>query len=404
MPENLLKSRWKDLDSAELRILLDERVGGPGQYDAAAGHPNKLYLPLARSSCRIALTFRNKRIFAIESGEAFDAAQWEQISNEIENSILAGPMKVGREYSFSGRRVSGSWRRQRSGVQILPPPADAPRAPVEMADHPFILEFPLRSTDLWEVMNHRRIREHSRLTLLLNVLLAGGAKPLESRSQHFWAAVDSHQGYETKWVQKSFFAKLGPAVTDELSAPAAEQLEEVEPDEYYARVGHDGKGLRVPSDLDESICSYAALSALNREEFNRATFWMGIASRMWDLSMSSSFAALVSAIESLTERGDVHPFTCPICSRPTQHEVPGATQRFRDFVDTFAPGAALSNRRNEMYRLRSDILHGSDLIQMDEDRAFGWDPPWWNERELYNELWGLTRIALRNWLKRPPAS
>jgi len=253
-------------------------------------------------------------------------------------------------------------------------------------------------------MNHRRIREHSRLTLLLNVLLAGGAKPLESRSQHFWAAVDSHQGYETKWVQKSFFAKLGPAVTDELSAPAAEQLEEVEPDEYYARVGHDGKGLRVPSDLDESICSYAALSALNREEFNRATFWMGIASRMWDLSMSSSFAALVSAIESLTERGDVHPFTCPICSRPTQHEVPGATQRFRDFVDTFAPGAALSNRRNEMYRLRSDILHGSDLIQMDEDRAFGWDPPWWNERELYNELWGLTRIALRNWLKRPPAS
>jgi hypothetical protein len=40
-------------------------------------------------------------------------------------------------------------------------------------------------------------------------------------------------------------------VIDELSPPAAEQLEKVEPEEYYAMVGHDGKGLRVPTDLDE---------------------------------------------------------------------------------------------------------------------------------------------------------
>ncbi len=40
-------------------------------------------------------------------------------------------------------------------------------------------------------------------------------------------------------------------------------------------------------------------------------------------------------------------------------------------------------------------------MQLDQDIAFGWDPPEWNERELYNELWSLTRIALRNWLKNP---
>ena len=39
------------------------------------------------------------------------------------------------------------------------------------------------------------------------------------------------------------------------------------------------------------------------------------------------------------------------------------------------------------------------VMQLDEDRAFLSDPPWWNEYELYNELWSLTRIALRNWLK-----
>jgi hypothetical protein len=38
---------------------------------------------------------------------------------------------------------------------------------------------------------------------------------------------------------------------------------------------------------------------------------------------------------------------------------------------------------------RSKILHGSDLMQLDQDRAFGWDPPWWNEHEMNQELWNL---------------
>ena len=54
-----------------------------------------------------------------------------------------------------------------------------------------------------------------------------------------------------------------------------------------------------------------------------------------------------------------------------------------------------------MYALRSDILHGSGLMEMDQDVHFGWAPPEENERDLIGELWGLTRIAMRNWLKNP---
>jgi hypothetical protein len=129
-----------------------------------------------------------------------------------------------------------------------------------------------------------------------------------------------------------------------------------------------------------------------------------MASRQWTISVSASFAALVSAIESLTKRGDIHKFKCPACGKSTQHEVPGATKRFKNFFDTYAPGAALSKRRDHMYSLRSGILHGTELMQFDQDLAFGWDPPWWNERELHEELWGLTRTALRNWLKQPPTT
>ncbi len=57
-----------------------------------------------------------------------------------------------------------------------------------------------------------------------------------------------------------------------------------------------------------------------------------------------------------------------------------------------------------MYSLRSGILHGSELMQLDQDRTFGLTPPWWNQYKLQNELWGLTWVALRNWLRNPPAA
>ena len=38
-------------------------------------------------------------------------------------------------------------------------------------------------------------------------------------------------------------------------------------------------------------------------------------------------------------------------------------------------------------------------MELDIGRVMGWDPPWWHERELHHELWSVTRIALRSWLK-----
>ena len=267
---------------------------------------NRLYLPLAGSSCRLALTFRDRRIVAIEPGPAFDGAEWQRISEEIEKSVLAGPMKVGREYSFSSFRVTGSWRGDRSGVQILPPPDGTPRAPVEIAQHPFILEFPVRASDRWRLTNYRRLREHRKLTLLLNILLAGRTSLQAKQSEHLWALVprDDH-GQEIKWVRPFFFAMLGNAMSDRLSPRPGERLEELEPGEYYTTVGHDGTGLRVPTDLDDHFVATRRFQLIIGASY-RATFWIDVASRQWSISFSASFAALVSAINSLTGRGDVH--------------------------------------------------------------------------------------------------
>jgi hypothetical protein len=297
---NLLKSGWSSVDPGEIRCILYEHIGRPGQYRDMAQDPGKFYLPLADSTCRVELTFSDdKQLVAIERGPAFDAAQWDEIVREIEST---GAIKVGRDCSFSSYRVAGSWQGARSGVQILPPPGDAPVAPVEMAEHPFVLEFPLKASDRWPITNHRRMRNHRRLTLLLNILLAGGTCEQPRRPRHLWAIEPGDSSFTVKWVQEFFFAKFGEAVSDALSPLTTEPIKEVDPATYYTSVGHDGRSLEVPADLDELICCYMQLSAINRATFDRGSFWMDMASRQWTISFSATFASLVIAVEALGDR------------------------------------------------------------------------------------------------------
>ena len=150
MAENLLRDSWADLDQADLRLLLQEQIGRPGQYD---GDENVIHLPLAREQCRVSLTYKGAKIVAIEPGLAFDRQEWDRICAEIEGPIMKGPLRVGRDISFNTKGVEGWWRGERSGVQILPAPESAPRAN-EGADNPFILEFPIRDAGRWPTTNY----------------------------------------------------------------------------------------------------------------------------------------------------------------------------------------------------------------------------------------------------------
>ena len=399
MTENLLDPYLDRINSVELRIVLGKHFDSPGQYDGKSN--DKLYLPLADASCRVVLKYKEGRIVEIKRGTAFDVAEWSRICVEIESSLLNGSQKIGRELTFSSHRVLKSWRGTRSGIQILPPPEDAPQPLVESAEHPFILEFPILASDIYDVTHHRRLHEHRNLTLLLNLLLVGRTNAQPLRSEYFWAAVSTDDNSYIRWVRRYYFANIGKGILDEAS-PCTEWLEEIESEKYYATIGYGELGLRVPSDLDDSICRYQQLLPDPRNKFNRAIFWMDIASRQWNVSVSASFAALVTAVESLTKRGTTHHVYCERCQAQTSHEAPAATEQFRTFFERYAPGASLKERRTKMYSLRSGILHGSYLMQLDQGLApfgFPWEPPEQNESGLHDELWSLTQLAMRNWLK-----
>jgi hypothetical protein len=205
-----------------------------------------------------------------------------------------------------------------------------------------------------------------------------------------------------KWVQEFFFSEsLGRVLIDELSPPVGNPLEEVEPTTYYSMIGHDGQGLRVPADLDQSIRLYQRLPPPHREKFDRATFWLDGMSRQWTFSMSSSFTSLVIALEALTKRGTSHPTKCTVCGWEGTHDIPGATEKLHIFFGEYAPGVPRETIKR-VIKLRGSILHGGTLMQLDQVRAFGWDPVESRELELIRELATWTKVALQNWLKNPP--
>lgn len=395
---NLMARAWCALDPKELRLLLAEVFGDPGQYDSVS--KNHLYLPLGGSEARIVLDFKGARIVNISRGPAFDPDQWAKFAAEVESGLIAGPLKVGREIAFASQPIVGSWKGQKSGIQILPPPQGAPLPPQQMAEHPFLLEFPMRECTRWQITNHRRIRDHERLSNLLNVLLTQRITVVPRRHDQFWAIThEPGQGMKTQWVQQSYFANIGAAVQDDYCPASAPPITELEPSAYYSTRGNDGQALRLPQGLDTEIARYLNLPAQHRQKFDRAAYWMSMASRQWNISMSLSFTALVSAIEALADRGVNHRLHCPDCDKATTHQSPGATERFRAFLEQYATDTLDRPRRSQIYSLRSGILHGSSLVTLDYDLAHGWDPPWWNERELHADLWRVAYAALRNWLR-----
>jgi hypothetical protein len=411
---NLMRSNWETIDSSDLRILIEDRIGGPGQYHGKITEGGPLHLPMFASS-KVALRFEGNRIAQITRGPHFDNKQWSDISAELDALSTARADRFGREIAFSSYNVDGWWRGARSGVQILPPPEGAPKMPNPemMGEHPFILEIPLHSDRSGTVTNRRRLREHRRVALLLNMLLTGRVNCQLRQTRFAWAitnmppSVELLQiGQETwpkiQWVQCSYMADVNPLVEVNPSASVGMPLEELPPDVYYDIRGRGENRMCVPADLDESICAYQNLTRKRRERFDRALFWLDLASEYWTTSMSSSFASLVSAIEALNPRGKVHKIYCKDCGTDKDHDAPSLTAKFRVFFEKYAPGPELKKERGEMYGLRSGILHGNKLIAFDEDLAIGWDPPWRHQNQLHGELWRISRIALRNYLRNPP--
>src|SRR3990172_3781233 len=137
MENNLLNPAWSRLDSGDLIAILSDAFGGSQlAADDKVAYPNA-------NQARIILEYDGGRIVAVTPGPAFDPVEWETVAGRVETELLVSIPGFARRIAFCYYRIKGWWRSDRLGVQILPPPPQAPDAKVEYAEHPFVLEYPI---------------------------------------------------------------------------------------------------------------------------------------------------------------------------------------------------------------------------------------------------------------------
>ena len=388
--ENLLRPDWSTVDSGDLIVVLSQTFGGSQlATDDTVSYPNA-------DEARITIRYEGGRIVTIAPGEAFDAREWESVAARIEDELVESTPAVARRIAFCNYQVKGWWRSGTLGVQILPPPPQAPDAPMAVADHPFVLEYPVMNSRNGLITRQRDAREYRRLAGLLNVLLEGWVTSAQSTIRQLWAYVRTGESSETRWVQEGYSCPGFKVAGDTLSEPEGDYMTVVPANDYYAIDGLEiGRGLQVPDTLESSLEAYRNLPPEQLERFDRACYWWNVKDRVWTISVSASYAATVTAVEALLPETSGFG-SCTECGRSL---APGPTKLFQEFLETYAPGGGIvAQARAKMYRVRSAINHGGKLMRTDLDVEWGLSPAMVAEIDLRDNLWRLVRVALINWL------
>jgi hypothetical protein len=99
---------------------------------------------------------------------------------------------------------------------------------------------------------------------------------------------------------------------------------------------------------------------------------------------------------SLTERGSIHRVYCETCKADSQHEVPGATERFHAFFEKYAPGGSLRERRSKALRVTEPRLRVGPRVDRDEEMIFL--PPAGPNKGMDERLEPRTGPRKRKWL------
>lgn len=312
--------------------------------------------------------------------------------------LFLGPTRyqVRRFVDFAHAPVTGTWECKMFTITKAPP--EAPRPQQFLADHPYILEVPFKATGNDFVDIHRAMRMRARYELLLS-LFTSGFKTRRDRLNVFWGRdmeAPIHSDPIPHMVQE-FYSIPGFNLIADRRTSLADPLIKLVPDgEYFSRLGHmPGNDLDLPQSL--GVWIDAALSCDDRlsNRLLRAAYWLRHAHDVNQLSQSAALVAAVQTVEALlpTIKGQV----CPTCEREIS---PGPTKKFRDFLQEYAPTTSAEERRARdlLYKQRSRLTHGHDLLASDKDYPAAWtNPAHAFDSQTLDRALRLAQISAINW-------
>jgi hypothetical protein len=145
---------------------------------------NEISFP-ASHDYRLKLKMRHGQIEKISAGKSLSEHELNELSEQVEADLkddrIAG---YGAEILFAHRPVTGAFRFASVPIQILPAPPKAPRPPYLWADHPIVIEYPIRSCRTPGVPDLRRRKNAIEWAWVLNALLHDSIKFSSSRTRN----------------------------------------------------------------------------------------------------------------------------------------------------------------------------------------------------------------------------
>jgi hypothetical protein len=393
---NLLNRFPNEIDHRELLRVIQDHFGR-----AAFDEKGILHFP-ASDSAQLRVKVTNGLIDDIEPGEDFAEDRFQELLMVVQRRLADSPGEfVARVILHSSRVIQGYWRDDELGLQLTPPTSEAPRPPVIMADHPFVLEVRLHEGGDGFITNERILRAAIEWGLVLNAVLRIPIVVPDPRIRHLWVYDD--EAKRSRWLQASYFTDSFEQPRSEFSKPA--ELIPVYPhDEYYESKVTPGAARDIatlPDSLSQILSAFAGLSHEERSIYLRAARWVQVATAVWDLNASSWVTAMVSALETLVPKPSER---CRECGNvlgvgwcATCGSTVGVSREFRDFVERYSRRSDYKMRQT-IYSLRSRISHGSMLLAIDDTPwAFGatFEP---EHRQTMEDLLRIVRDVMVNWL------
>jgi hypothetical protein len=363
---------------------------------------NAVYFP-SQGPVALRIDFTKKwHLSGMEALPALTDQDWEAIRKSVQTEIFSpGTTSIGREIMFSLKPVQGCWR-YRDLFQIMPAPANAPRAPFRFAEHPFVMEFAYRRSNDLRANMTRRSRPIWELHCVLNALLRtriswSGGKSV-GHHDHSWVYITQEYGEpRSAYLQHFYWIPWFEGESTNFAVMHdVPQLETVPQTTYYAEAwGVAGDNLALPADLELSFDAFYNADPEKRRRLLRAAYWLD---RGTDLkSFSLSTICLVQAIDALVPTEKLEAQKCPCCGLERR---PSRTELFTRFLDRVVPASVLAeDDRKALFKVRSDLSHGfRDPFHADQWTGIGLHPEGAEERRLGENAWRAARYAFHSFL------
>lgn len=386
------------VDPDELLSVLSSHFGG-AEGDGEGG----VFFPGAKDF-QVRLRVDNDVIVDVEFGPGLTDSEANDLAREVREKLIDDQTPVvARRVVFCSIPTAGHFVAPGDAFRLIPAPPQAPRPPAFVGDHPLVIEFPVASSSDGYITAHRTGGALARWTWFLNAVLLDHFATY-SRSRQAWFLsidrnVDGAQP-EVRWGSEGYMVPDWQPPADGFTVPAGPGIG-IRPDgDYYGRLGVSvHETLTLPDSFPADVNRFVSLDVATRSRFLQGGQWVTASRDLWGSHMAGWYIAQVAAIETLAHEDEL-PDLCSECGRDKSQR---PTARFKDFLETYAPGTGNRTEIDRLYAVRSGLVHGRALLHHDSPFGSGMLAFATNEREPMDRLSRAVTLAMVNWLRAQAA-